>query len=85
MQLVAHTPSRRLPPPLDARDEALQSRLNALNQSLRFGSPDFEWPAYDWGSSPMDEAAVIEQLTALAKQFQELSRSANAPARDYEP
>jgi hypothetical protein len=86
MQVISHAQPRRLPPPLDSRDEALQSHLTALNQALRFGSPEFEWPAHDWAGLPAgklrqasplaDERAIAEALRQAAREIQLLVEAA---------
>jgi hypothetical protein len=75
VQLVSRAPQTRLPQVLDPRDEQMQQRLKQLNSALRFGSPDFEWPALDWQGLPpladppelADSAAVARELAALAE------------------
>jgi hypothetical protein len=75
VQLVSSSARTRLPLALDVPDEQILSRLSKLASAVKFGSPEFEWPAYDWqGRSPLDSppalttsAAVAEELAALAE------------------
>jgi hypothetical protein len=77
VQLVSSAPQARLPQVLDSRDERLQGRLMQLHAALRFGSPDFEWPAFDWqGLPPLanppdwgDSAAVAREMTILVEEL----------------
>ncbi len=86
MRLVAASSGPRFGPSLGAHDEQLQARIANLTAALRFGSAEFEWPAYDWQGLPpldappllKDHAEIIGELKRLAAQLQE-PRTDGAP------
>ena len=78
LRLVSTQASPRFGAPLDSHDEELQRRLANLTAALRFGSTDFDWPAYDWqGLPPLAQPpalaggeAIARELALLAEELQ---------------
>jgi hypothetical protein len=88
MRLVSASQGQRFPAALDRREEQLQARIASLTAALRFGSHEFEWPAYDWQGLPAmqappalsDQEAIVQELKLLAAELQEpLTASALTP------
>lgn len=88
VRLVSASRDKRFPAAFDSHDEQLQGRIASLTAALRFGSTEFQWPAYDWQGLPTmqappklsDQQAIVQELKLLANELQEpLGAIAPAP------
>ncbi len=73
---VSHVPGSRFPVAIDAGDEQMQRQMARLGSALRFGSPDFEWPAFDWqGLVPLEQPPELADAAAVARELDALAKS----------
>jgi hypothetical protein len=73
---VSHVPGSRFPVSVDVSDEQMQRDLARLGSALRFGSPDFEWPAFDWqGLAPLEQPPELADATAVVREIDALAES----------
>jgi hypothetical protein len=80
---VSHVPGSRFPVVIDASDEQLQRQMARLGSALRFGSPDFEWPAFDWqGLTSLAQPPELADAEAISRELRALAESLNKRLTD---